>query len=98
MKKIAGQLAPVANEESISYSPQEGWSYSGSIEGPKEGVRQLLYQFAALGYTFTYDSRQTPNGVLHWNSSGDPGGGGGVESPTAVWEFFGNRIEIDLLE
>jgi len=87
----------VQNAEEIRYSPNEGWSGTWAREGPKNSVKALLNQLAALGYTFVYSSDQNPNGVVRYSTVGavQPGGS---ESPTLQWEYFANRAEIDILE
>ena len=96
-KITVGSVAAVQNSETVSYSPAGGYKFSGSFAGLKDSLRPLIAQLAGLGYTFTYHSEESPNATIDFDSAGDPGGGG-TETPTLVWEYFANRIEIDMLE
>lgn len=97
MNTIAGKTSHTENSEQISYSPSQGWTNLRGIEGPKEAVRALLDQLAVLGYSFTYNSDQSPKASVQFQTIGVPGPGQ-AETPTLQWEYFANGQEIDVLE
>lgn len=97
MSTIRGKQSATLNSEEIRYDPQNGWSGSWTQEGPKEAVRPLLQQLAALGYSFVYNTDQNPKGIVRYSTVGaiEPGV---AEQPALTWEFFANSAEIDVLE
>lgn len=97
MKISAGSLNAHQNRERITYSPAEGFKFGGTLTGPKEAIKALVHQMAGLGWTFVYECDQSPISTIQFDSSGEPTGGG-TETPTLVWEYFSNRLEIDILE
>jgi hypothetical protein len=97
MKISVGTSEAKQNAEQITYTPQNGFSYAGRIEGLKESVRPFIDQLRALGYSFQYSCDQSPFATIQFDSAGAPQGGGN-ETPTLVWEYFANRVEIDILE
>lgn len=97
MKISAGSNNAHQNRDRISYSPAEGYKFGGTLSGPKEAVRALISQMATLGWNFVYECDQSPIATLEFDSSAEPTGGG-TETPTLVWEYFSNRLEIDILE
>lgn len=97
MSISAGSNNAHKNRDRISYSPVEGYKFGGTLSGPKEAVRGLINQMATLGWTFVYECDQSPIATIQFDSSAEPTGGG-TETPTLVWEYFSNRLEIDILE
>lgn len=96
-ERSIGTNTPQQNREEISFSPTEGWSGQWSVAGPKAGVRGLLNQLAAQGFSFRYVSDQSPHAQVVYSNPGEvlPGV---AEVPQTVWEVFSGGGEIDLLE